>query len=72
MSREKHYSKSNSKRTEELRALVKDLPVKIAIIPCKPLYSSSLIEEGSYAGLIREKGLSDALQGSEINEGPDY
>jgi len=72
MSREKHYSKSNNKRTEELRALVKDLSAKMVIIPCKTVYSSSLIEEGSYAGLIKDKGLSDALQGSEINEGLDY
>lgn len=72
MNRKKHYSKPNNQRTEELKALVKDLPAKMVIIPCKPVYSSSLIEEGSYAGLIKDKGLSDALQGSEINEGPDY
>lgn len=72
MSISKHYSKSNHKRTEELRSLVSNLPIKLAIIPCKPVYSSSLIEEGPYAALIRNHGLNDALQGSEINEAPDY
>jgi hypothetical protein len=72
MTVDKHYSKSNLKRTAELRALILNLPVKKAIISGKPVYSSNLIEEGSYAGLIRDKGLSDALQGSDINEGPEY
>jgi hypothetical protein len=72
MFRSNHSSKSDNQRTVELRALVLNIPVKKAITPCKPIYSSNLIEEGSYAGLIRDKGLSDAIQGSEINEGPDY
>jgi len=72
MSISKHYSKSKHKRTEELRSLVSNMPIKMAIIPCKPVYSSSLIEEGPYAAMIKDQGLNDALQGSEINEGPDY
>lgn len=72
MPRTKQSMKPNHERTEALRRLVSKLPVKMSIIPCKPVYSSSLIEEGPYAGLIRDQGLSDALQGSEISEGPDY
>ena len=68
----KQSMKPNHKSTEELRRLVSELPVKRSIIPCKPIYSSSLIEEGVYAGLIRDQGLSDALQGSEIGESPEY
>jgi len=72
MPRIKHSSKSNLKRTAELRSLVANLPIQKVITPRKPVYSCSLIEEGPYAALIRDQGLSDALQGSEIAEGSDY
>lgn len=72
MSKIKHSSKSNLKKTVELKTLVSNLPIKRAIIPCKPVYSSNLIEEGPYAALIRDQGLIDALQGAENTEGSDY
>jgi len=68
MAKSKHFSKSRRQKSEELRALVLNLNVKRVIIPGKTVYFSDSIQEGAYAALIRDQGLSDALQGSEINE----
>jgi hypothetical protein len=72
MVQKRHSSKFNVKRTEDLRALVQNLPVKRVIDPCKAIRTSDLIEEGPYASLIREQGLQDALPGLESYEGSDY